>query len=106
MQPAVYILASRQYGVLYVGVTSDLVGRVWKHRTGAMEGFTTRYRVRVLVYFECHATMAEAIRREKQIKDWNRLWKIRLIESVNPRWDDLWFSITAGPEGRSRPAPG
>jgi putative endonuclease len=93
MQPAVYILASRPRGVLYTGVTSELVSRVWQHRTGAGEGFTKRYRVHRLVYFELHARMADAIRREKQIKEWRRAWKIALIEAVNPAWNDLWDTL-------------
>jgi putative endonuclease len=93
-QPAVYIMASQRHGTLYVGVTSDLIARVWQHRTGAMEGFTKEYGVSTLVYFEIHATMAAAIAREKQLKRWNRAWKIRLIEQANPAWDDLWGEIS------------
>lgn len=93
MQPAVYILANSPGGALYVGVTSALKARVWKHRTGAIEGFTTRYSIKLLVYFELHATMYEAIRREKQLKRWRREWKIELIERHNPEWRDLWPSI-------------
>jgi putative endonuclease len=93
MQPAVYILASRPHGVLYTGVTSDLVRRGWQHRTGEREGFTKRFYVHSLVYFELHATMIEAIGREKRIKKWNRAWKVALIESVNPGWGDLWPTL-------------
>jgi putative endonuclease len=96
-QPAVYIMASQRHGTLYVGVTGDLVARVWQHRTGAQHGFTNEYGVRTLVYFEMHATMTDAIRREKQVKKWNRAWKIRLIEQANPAWDDLWPEISGDP---------
>ena len=89
MQPVVYILASERNGTLYVGVSSDLIKRVWQHKNLQVEGFTTRYNVHLLVYFELHADMLAAITREKQIKKWNRSWKIRLIESINPEWRDL-----------------
>lgn len=92
-QPAVYILASRRNGTQYVGVTSDLVRRVWEHQQDLVEGFTKKYRVHHLVSFELHAGMAEAILREKQIKKWNRAWKIELIEKTNPEWSDLWPQI-------------
>ena len=93
--PCVYILASARNGTLYVGVTSDVVQRVWQHRTNAIEGFTSRHDVKLLVYLEMHATMADAILREKQIKKWNRAWKIRLIECDNPRWHDRYDEIAA-----------
>ncbi len=93
-QPAVYILASRRNGTLYIGVTSDLVKRIWQHRTDAAEGFTRQYGVHTLVYFELHHSMAEAIRREKQMKKWNRAWKIELIEKENAEWHDLWPAIS------------
>ena len=92
-QPAVYILASKRNGTLYVGVTSDLVKRVWQHKNDEVEGFTKQYQVHKLVYFELHTTMLDAIRREKQIKKWYRAWKIRLIEEQNPEWRDLWPEI-------------
>ena len=92
-QPAVYILASKRNGTLYVGVTGDLVRRVWEHKQDLLEGFTRRYRVHQLVYFELHADMAEAILRERRIKKWNRAWKIELIEKTNPQWNDLWLQI-------------
>jgi putative endonuclease len=88
-QPAVYILASEPYGTLYIGVTSDLAARVEAHRSGAAEGFTKKYGVHLLVYFELHADMYEAIQREKRLKRWERAWKIRLIEEMNPEWKDL-----------------
>jgi putative endonuclease len=91
--PAVYILASRRHGTLYVGVTSDLPRRVWEHKTDVVEGFSRRYQVHMLVYFEMHETIVGAIAREKQIKKWSRLKKIRLIESTNPRWKDLYGDI-------------
>jgi len=93
MQPAVYILASQRNGTLYTGVTSDLVKRLWGHKNEQVEGFTKRYGVHILVYFELHTDMLEAITREKQIKKWNRAWKIKLIEMVNPEWRDLWGEI-------------
>jgi len=88
-QPAVYILASKRNGTLYVGVTSDLVKRVWEHSNNVVEGFTSRYGVHFLVYFEMHDDMEQAILREKRIKKWNRDWKIELIEKQNPEWTDL-----------------
>jgi putative endonuclease len=88
-QPCVYILASREYGTLYIGVTSDLIGRLYQHRTGKVKGFTSKYRVFRLVRFEQFETMYEAISREKQLKRWHRQWKINLIESQNPDWHDL-----------------
>jgi len=94
-QPAVYILASKRNGTLYIGVTSDLVKRVWQHKHDAVEGFTKKYSVHTLVYYEMHTRMAEAIRREKQLKRWNRAWKIELLERENPQWVDLWPTIIA-----------
>jgi putative endonuclease len=88
-QPVVYILASEPYGTLYVGVTSRLAERIEAHRNGTVDGFTKRYGVHTLVYFEVHADMYEAIQREKRLKKWNRAWKIRLIEEMNPEWKDL-----------------
>ena len=89
-QPAVYIMASKRNGALYIGVTSDLIRRVWGHRNDVAPGFTKRYGVHRLVYHELHATMESAITREKQLKKWRRAWKIRLIETDNPDWRDLW----------------
>jgi putative endonuclease len=88
-QPVVYILASKRNGTLYVGVTSNLAGRIEAHRSGVADGFTKKYEVKTLVYFELHADMYEAIQREKRIKKWNRAWKIALIEQGNPEWKDL-----------------
>ena len=87
--PVVYLLASKRNGTLYVGVTSDLSGRIHKHRTGTVPGFTREYGVRMLVWFEHHSTMEHAIVREKRIKKWNRAWKLQLIEADNPNWRDL-----------------
>ncbi len=92
-QPAVYILASRRNGTLYVGVTSDLPRRVWEHKNDACEGFTSQYGVHRLVYYELHGTMAAAITREKQLKKWNRRWKLERIEKSNPTWRDLYDDI-------------
>ncbi|WP_072371359.1 GIY-YIG nuclease family protein [Hyphomicrobium sp. NDB2Meth4] len=91
----VYILASKRNGTLYVGVTSDLYGRMSEHRDGLIPGFTQRYGVKTLVYFEEHDDVGEAIRREKRIKRWRRAWKIALIEGGNPGWRDLWLDLTA-----------
>lgn len=90
--PFIYIMASGRNGTLYVGVTSNLIGRVWRHKHDK-KGFTGRYEVFDLVYFEQHETMKEAIDRETRLKKWNRLWKIRLIEEMNPEWKDLWWDI-------------
>src|SRR5689334_23210438 len=90
----VYILASRRNGTLYVGITSDLPRRVWEHKSGFVEGFTKEYGVHRLVWFECGSSPEGAISREKQIKKWNRKWKIELIEAMNPYWNDLYDSIT------------
>ena len=92
-QPAVYILASRRNGTLYIGVTGDLVARIWQHKNDAVDGFTSRYGVHTLVYFELCREMTQAIAREKQIKKWNRAWKLELIERHNPEWKDLWGEI-------------
>ena len=91
--PAVYMLASKRNGTLYIGVTSDLARRVWQHREDVIEGFTSRYAVHRLVWFEFHEAMTEAIAREKRLKKWNRVWKLRLIESSNPDWKDLWEDV-------------
>ncbi len=93
-QPCVYILASKPNGTLYTGVTSDLVKRIWQHKNKIHQGFTTKYNVHTLVYYEPHQTMPTAITREKQIKKWNRQWKINLIQKQNPHWRDLWEDIT------------
>lgn len=92
-QSYVYIMASGTYGTTYVGVTRDLVRRVYEHRNNLAESFTKRYSVHCLVYYEVFHDMKEAILREKQIKKWKRKWKIELIEKENPRWADLWNEI-------------
>jgi putative endonuclease len=92
-QPAIYILASQPKGTLYIGVTSNLVKRCWEHKEGLVDGFTKDYAVYRLVYFELFSEMVPAITREKQIKKWNRAWKIELIEKQNPEWRDLWPSL-------------
>jgi putative endonuclease len=92
-QPAVYILASKRNGTLYIGVTSDLVKRIWEHKTDIVEGFTKRYGVHRLVWYELHDSMEAAIEREKRLKDWKRIWKLELIESNNPDWQDLYPTI-------------
>jgi putative endonuclease len=93
LHPCVYILCTRKYGTLYVGVTSNIARRAWEHREGLIEGFTKRYGVKTLVYLEFHATMIEAITREKQIKEWQREWKLELIEAANPEWRDLYDDL-------------
>ena len=92
-QPCVYILASDRNGTLYVGVTSNLVGRTWQHREHVLGGFTERYDVVRLVWYEVHDTMESAILREKRIKKWRRAWKVQLIDQGNPSWRDLWPDI-------------
>ncbi|HMF47802.1 MAG TPA: GIY-YIG nuclease family protein [Candidatus Saccharimonadales bacterium] len=92
-RPAVYILASSPNGTLYIGVTSDLAKRVWEHKNDVLEGFTKKYGVHRLVYYETHVDMLSAITREKQFKKWNRAWKLELIEERNPEWKDLWDDI-------------
>ena len=89
-QPAVYIMASERNGTLYTGVTSQLPQRVWQHREGSFDGFTRRYRCKLLVWYELHETMESAILREKQIKGGSRAKKVKLIEPSNPRWRDLY----------------
>jgi len=92
-QPCVYILASRTNGTLYIGVTSNLTQRIWQHRIGAVEGFTKKYSVHRLVWYETHETMESAILREKRLKKWKRAWKLELIGEMNPNWDDLYDSL-------------
>jgi len=92
-QPCVYILASDRNGTLYVGVTSDLTKRVWEHKNDLVPGFTKRYGVHDLVWYELHDSMESAISREKTIKEWKRQWKLELIECENPVWKDLYFGL-------------
>ena len=89
----VYLLASRKYGTLYLGVTSDLIRRIYEHRTDAVPGFTSRYGVKRLVWFEIYQDAISAISREKELKKWRRDWKIRLIEEANPDWLDLYDGL-------------
>ena len=92
----VYILASRRNGTLYIGVTNDVLHRTWQHANDVVEGFTKKYGVHRLVWFESHEDTNIAIAGEKQLKGWNRAWKIRLIEKENPNWSDLYWKITHG----------
>jgi putative endonuclease len=93
----VYIMTNRPNGTLYIGVTSDLVRRVWEHRESVQEGFTKRYGLKRLFYYEEHASIVEAIAREKAMKHWPRAWKVRLILQTNPAWRDLWEDIGHAP---------
>ena len=95
--PTVYLLASRRNGTLYVGVTSNLIARLHQHREGSLPGFSRDYAVKRLAWFEPHATMEQAILREKRIKKWNRAWKLELIERANPGWRDLAEDLGFGP---------
>jgi len=90
----VYLTASRKHGTLYLGVTNNLIRRVYEHRTKAVDGFTSQYNVVKLVWFECYDNPTNAITREKKLKKWRREWKIQLIEKENPDWSDLYPSIT------------
>lgn len=90
----VYILASKRNGTLYIGVTKDLTRRVYEHKNNIIKGFTSKYDVHDLVYYECHDDYWEAANREKRLKNWKRQWKMDLIESANPKWQDLYQSIT------------
>jgi len=92
-QPAVYLLASQRNGTLYIGVTSDLVKRIGEHKNNLVEGFSKRYGVHQLVWYELHENMESAINREKQIKEWKRKWKLELIEDTNRNWQDLYYTI-------------
>jgi len=92
-QPCVYLLASKRNGTLYTGVTSSLVKRIWEHKNNLAEGFTSKYGVHTLVWYEVHSTMESAIQREKAIKNWKRAWKIKIVEETNPRWCDLYHNL-------------
>lgn len=92
-QPCVYMLASQRKGTLYIGVTSDLIKRVWEHKHNVVEGFTKKYEVHALVWYEIHESMESAISREKALKGWKRQWKIDLIEKENPLWNDLYGGL-------------
>ncbi len=89
----VYILASRKNGTLYVGVTNDLIKRIYEHKNNLVKGFTAKYNVHKLVYYEIHEDITQAIIREKQLKNWKRIWKLELIEKDNPNWEDLYNSL-------------
>lgn len=93
MQPCVYIMASSRNGTLYIGVTSDLAKRAWQHKNEIIKGFTEKYTVHLLVWYEAHENMESAISREKALKKWNRIWKLRLIEQFNPEWQDLYEQL-------------
>jgi len=89
----VYLLASERNGTLYLGVTSDIIHRVWQHKNGSVEGFTKKFGVKTLVYYEIYKDAEQAIKREKQLKKWRRAWKLELIEEKNPEWRDLYVDI-------------
>lgn len=89
----VYIIASKRNGTLYTGITNDLSRRVWEHRNGYVSGFTKKYGVKTLVWFEHHTDVNAAVSREKRIKRWRRQWKVRLIEEMNPNWNDLYEEV-------------
>lgn len=89
----VYIMSNKQDGVLYIGVTSDIVKRVYEHKNGFADGFTKQYNLKNLVYYEVYDDIEEAIKREKQLKNWHRDWKVELINKQNPTWEDLYESI-------------
>lgn len=90
----VYIMTNKAFGTLYIGVTNDLIRRVWEHKEKIIEGFTKRYGLDRLVYYEVHDSIESAIRREKQVKEWKRNWKLRQIMDMNPEWNDLYETIT------------
>ncbi|MEY3885848.1 MAG: hypothetical protein RIS87_1623 [Pseudomonadota bacterium] len=93
MQPCVYILASERNGTLYIGVTSNLIKRIWEHKSDLVQGFTKQYQVHDLVWYEMSENIESAIIREKQLKEWKRQWKLDLIEKSNPYWNDLYPTI-------------
>jgi putative endonuclease len=93
----VYILANQPRGAIYIGVTTNLVDRIGKHRSGAIKGHTERYNIKALVWFEQHGSIHAAISREKRLKRWRRAWKTELVEAMNPTWRDLWYEIVEDP---------
>ena len=109
-RPCIYLLASAPNGILYIGVTSDLYGRMAQHDQGLIGGFTKKYRVKQLVYYEYFETMPDAIQREKRLKEWQRAWKVRLILSMNPEWRNLFDPATGeiafGPSDLDRAGKG
>lgn len=92
-QPCVYMLTSKRNGTLYTGVTSNLLKRIWEHKNHVVEGFTKKYGISVLVWYEIHETMESAISKEKAIKNWKRAWKVKVIEENNPQWRDLYSDL-------------
>ena len=92
--PFVYMITNKRNGTLYTGVTSDLIKRIWQHKNKCVDSFTKKYNISMLVYYELHDKMEQAITREKQIKEWQRKWKLELIENTNPNWNDLYDEIT------------
>ena len=92
-QPCVYMLASKRNGTLYTGVSSNLLKRIWEHKNNLVEGFTNKYGVHTLVWYELHNTMDSAIQREKAIKNWKRAWKVKVIEKMNSHWHDLYSDL-------------
>ena len=90
----VYIITNKRNGPLYIGVTSNIVKRIYEHKNGFVDGFSKKYKLHMLVYYEQHFDIVVAIAREKQLKKWNRLWKLKLIEDTNPKWRDLYYDIT------------
>ena len=93
LQPCVYMLASKRNGTLYTGVTSNLLKRIWEHKNHVVEGFTKKYNINALVWYEIHETMDSAISKEKAVKNWKRAWKIKVIEENNPQWRDLYKDL-------------
>ncbi len=91
----VYILASKRNGTLYIGVTSNLIKRIWEHKNGIIKGFTEKYKVSQLVYYEHHEIAESALKRERNMKEWKRAWKVELIEKINPNWYDLYPDLMA-----------
>ncbi len=92
-QPCVYVMASERNGTLYIGTTSNLAQRVWQHKSDIAEGFTKRYGIHTLVWYESYADMLSAIARERDLKEWKRAWKLALIEASNPSWRDLYEGV-------------
>ena len=92
-QPVVYILTNKRNGTLYTGVTSNIIKRVWEHKNHVVKGFTDKYNITTLVWYESHETMESAILREKTIKSWRRTWKLNIIEKMNPQWKDLYDEL-------------
>ncbi len=96
MAAYVYLMTNRPHGILYIGVTTNIARRAWEHREGAIEGFTSKYGLKRLVFVETHEDITAAIRRERRMKTWRRAWKVRLIEAANPEWEDLYDKLALG----------